>query len=367
MKSEMKQFKTSFIGYEMAQVDEYIENMRLEADKKFDQLKATIRDNSEENEKINSELKSLHDKKSTQQKPKEQRDFLLSRLDNVVELICQNSYDELKGLKEKAKREETEIDIKIDKLNNLNKVIQESVDVLLKTEVGKNVSRIDDKIVDDRSESKVIQYKEDYKARIHSMMENGGEKVEKKPEKEENVSSISSLFEKVKALTETDELDNQKEEIKALLENKDSEGRNDYFWKEEVQENGEVIKGEQIPVEEKSSTAEKPEFFVSSEIPVSTAIPEEYAIPANTAIPSNKETSIMNENSEKNVDNMKNRYILGKLAGENLLSKDGNLIISKNSEITEEVIQKAEQAGLLTDLIINMTIPERLSKLSQEV
>lgn len=57
-------------------------------------------------------------------------------------------------------------------------------------------------------------------------------------------------------------------------------------------------------------------------------------------------------------DDLRNVYILGKFAGEDLISKTGEIIVHKNAVITEEIVQEAEDAGKLSELIINMTIPE---------
>jgi hypothetical protein len=52
-----------------------------------------------------------------------------------------------------------------------------------------------------------------------------------------------------------------------------------------------------------------------------------------------------------------NKYLIGKITGENLLDKDENIIISKGTIITENVIKIAEKYGKLAELIVNMTVP----------
>jgi hypothetical protein len=56
------------------------------------------------------------------------------------------------------------------------------------------------------------------------------------------------------------------------------------------------------------------------------------------------------------IDTIKSMYIVGKLAGEDLSDNNGNLIISKSSLITKEVVDRANRAGKLADLIINMQL-----------
>lgn len=66
------------------------------------------------------------------------------------------------------------------------------------------------------------------------------------------------------------------------------------------------------------------------------------------------------EDSElsRKIENIRSNYILGKIVGEDLKDNQGNIIASKNSLITEEIIYSAEEAGKLPELIINMIFPE---------
>jgi len=54
---------------------------------------------------------------------------------------------------------------------------------------------------------------------------------------------------------------------------------------------------------------------------------------------------------------IRNRYIVGKLAGEPLYGHDGRLIIDKHQTITAKVVQEADREGKLPDLIVHMIIP----------
>jgi hypothetical protein len=52
------------------------------------------------------------------------------------------------------------------------------------------------------------------------------------------------------------------------------------------------------------------------------------------------------------------QYILGKVAGEDLYDSSGKMIAQKGDELTEEIIVAADRSGKLSELIINMTIPD---------
>lgn len=55
---------------------------------------------------------------------------------------------------------------------------------------------------------------------------------------------------------------------------------------------------------------------------------------------------------------IRERYLIGKLAGEDLFGRDGARIIAKGGRITRQVIEKADQEGKLSNLILNMVIPD---------
>jgi hypothetical protein len=54
---------------------------------------------------------------------------------------------------------------------------------------------------------------------------------------------------------------------------------------------------------------------------------------------------------------VRNKYLVGKIAGDDLIARDGSLIISKNSVISAETVKRAEEEGKLAELIINMVLP----------
>jgi|GEM_PF-4695294 len=54
---------------------------------------------------------------------------------------------------------------------------------------------------------------------------------------------------------------------------------------------------------------------------------------------------------------VRHKYVVGKLAGEDLLDNEGSLLIGKGQLITPSIVEKAEKEGKLAELIINMVIP----------
>lgn len=65
-----------------------------------------------------------------------------------------------------------------------------------------------------------------------------------------------------------------------------------------------------------------------------------------------------NKPAQDNVSVLKNMYIIGKAAGDDLFDKSGKLIIAKNETIIQEVIDKAEREGKLIELVLEMKLQE---------
>lgn len=100
-----------------------------------------------------------------------------------------------------------------------------------------------------------------------------------------------------------------------------------------------------------------------SEAPVIPMVSERTAASAEIelaevqAAPSEPETGAVSPALAEEIKSIQYRYIAGKAAGENLYAEGGALIIGKGEIITAETIQKAERAGKMPDLIVQMVIP----------
>jgi hypothetical protein len=58
------------------------------------------------------------------------------------------------------------------------------------------------------------------------------------------------------------------------------------------------------------------------------------------------------------VNTIRNKYIVGKIAGEALYDNNGSIIINKGETITKDIVNRADNQGKLSDLIINMILPD---------
>ena len=88
-------------------------------------------------------------------------------------------------------------------------------------------------------------------------------------------------------------------------------------------------------------------------------LPEEETAQGSTESAISVQETLRTENSRltKDIEEIRQRYIVGKLAGEDLYDSNNSLIIAKNQAITADVISRAEREGKLAELIVNMIIP----------
>lgn len=64
------------------------------------------------------------------------------------------------------------------------------------------------------------------------------------------------------------------------------------------------------------------------------------------------------QSDDQNIKKMRNTLIIGKIAGEDILDSENNVIIPKGKVLTEEDVALAEKEAKLPELIINMHLPK---------
>lgn len=60
----------------------------------------------------------------------------------------------------------------------------------------------------------------------------------------------------------------------------------------------------------------------------------------------------------REIKNIRSKYLVGKIVGEDLMDRQGNLLVKKGSTITENLIEIVDKEGKLAELILNMILPE---------
>lgn len=110
------------------------------------------------------------------------------------------------------------------------------------------------------------------------------------------------------------------------------------FWDDEAQADVPDKKesSEDEPLEVKTEEVQKPEHMQS---PV-----------GNDSTPYSPAVSAQ-------IRNIRQKYIVGKIAGEDILDSNGQKIVGKKELITDEIVAAVEKEGKLPELIVNMILP----------
>lgn len=74
-------------------------------------------------------------------------------------------------------------------------------------------------------------------------------------------------------------------------------------------------------------------------------------------VPKQVKTKV-NKALQNRIKNIRFKYLVGKIVGEDLMDSKGIIIASKNSLITKKMINIVDKQGKLAELILNMIFPE---------
>lgn len=91
-------------------------------------------------------------------------------------------------------------------------------------------------------------------------------------------------------------------------------------------------------------------------VPASTQNPEVEKETPNKEMAATVQEYPGSAGGSRNIDEIKRKYIVGKISGKEIRDQQGKLIIAQNEIITEEVVDLADQHGKLVELIVHMTI-----------
>jgi hypothetical protein len=129
---------------------------------------------------------------------------------------------------------------------------------------------------------------------------------------------------------------------------------------EEMEENLEVNLVETITAEDSSEVLQ--ETISKMEINhLDLSIKDETSPPFNLTKEISEEFSETEIQTPKNrlieqISSFKEQYIIGKVAGADLIDLSGKLIIAKNTKITKVIVEIANANGKLAELIVNMKV-----------
>jgi hypothetical protein len=72
-----------------------------------------------------------------------------------------------------------------------------------------------------------------------------------------------------------------------------------------------------------------------------------------------EDTEYPEEQENTEIEKIKRNYIVGKLAGADIIDSQGRIILTKHFLITDNMIRRVQREGKLVELIVNMVMPER--------
>lgn len=292
-----EELKICLFGYYRNKVNNDLKEMKLVHEEKIQELKKNLSVINEENRKLSDEIQKLKDEIEFEMKSEQFMKFALKKVQEVVPIISKVSSEETSRITLLGKKEEEIFNKKIEKYNNIIKSNQEELNLLLKKQLEK-------------SESLSENVKKFIKNRCYS-----------------------AIYEKLSIKTESSE-----------IEYKDSTGaENDRSsrCKCSIDKNTDeyIDKNEKIQIK---NITEKLEIEKIENQSTDKII----------------KTELKSADVKEDINRIRNKYLIGKLAGEDLVDSKGNIIVSKDSIITEEIIIRAEKEGKLPKLIVNMAITD---------
>ncbi|MDP4084994.1 MAG: hypothetical protein Q8934_10325 [Bacillota bacterium] len=344
--------KKTFLGLQIAPVDKMLDKLQKDYLSEKNHLEYEVQSIIKENNKLQAELMELSLQKTSQLKEDPFWRFGSDRLNLILHYFDQQEEQEMSSLRDRFEEKSKNINQQIE---DLNKEIK-STDRLFLDMLNQLTEMVE------KNERKVID-KEDV-----SIIEN------QLVYQEEIAESLVG----VEGNSEIPVFDNLKESI--------FDENNDNNFKDTLKRNNTTV--EDGPHESDSFWGKIDEWLDSDVDLLSPMLAEAaVGIDGECFTPIFEDDNILKESSGKQenqsnnentnvlteqqivksqlddelveqIDSIKSQYIVGKMAGVDLLDLDGHLIVSKSSFITQEIVEKANQAGKLAELIVNMKLHE---------
>jgi len=360
-----------FFGYNKQEVDRYIDQISNQYEADYNKLITELRNIEEENDLLKKDIEELTSK-SENVKELELLELSLERIEAIYEYLKRyqdedfyNIFSEELSIREKLKEDinnieesiqETKDNIKKE-LEHVNKIIKSSNFSLVTTghsATGKNSNSSDkDSTGNDNEESSIRLMTKPIAADGTPLFDEWDKKKEsparqKQTKNEEKPAPIFELT--FWGKTEPEDTISEKFRVPEdkVPEDKVPEDKvpEDKVTKDIVTKDTETT---QEKYQDDINDLHNLDFSVEKEIAATWQKSE------GNSVTENKETVLDHDLKEK-IDLVRYKYVIGKLAGEDLTDNSGGLIISKHEEITADVIEAAQRESKLSELIINMVV-----------
>ncbi len=377
-----------FRGLNVAQVNDYLEQLNKQHFNDVANLKQKIELSFKEKDRLYQILIDRQMERERLNKAKELLDLALIRAKEAVVIFKGKAKEEAEELLLYARQQNENYEWKQLSIEQEISATKKQVESLL-TDMKKlfQESKLDKaKHLEDNVQNKVVgkispagSYKKTFIKNIEQKtgdapQETGGtmEKEEEKmwlADEKKMTADGSVVAAKIQNVEKDEPALEQMKSIDNLSGGLPSGGRS--FWDDNYDTSGAIIP----PVNTSFTISDKPAAEIKTVInEVATTHEESIKAPQYQAPPSpavstaktlaeNVRTDAPDDSFGRSpaisaeINNIRHKYIVGKIAGESLIANDGSVIIAQNQIITAEIVARAEAEGRLPELIVNMILP----------
>jgi hypothetical protein len=312
--------KVRLFGLNKKQVDKQFRDKDKNYRRKLEALRYQIDVIKEKNKQLKDEFNALEKEEITLTQSEKLVEFCYVVSKKIFTLIDQNSENEIIQITNRGQELECVYDKKIQEYSAEIKKTKEQLNTLLSVVVNKSENFYED----------VKDFTQKYSTNIVK------ENIE---EKYEGANQASQKSYKESLLSHKEILENENTDKVETEQQGDSSG----FWGEDFSEDVKTEDTKQETTEETKEETKGEEINKKNEV-------EE--------VNETKKENLKSKAVSGEIENLRYKYLVGKIAGEDIYNNKNNIIIPKNTEITTDIITIAEKEGKLSELIINMIFPE---------
>lgn len=327
------EFNKSLRGYRVQDVDRYLSELDKKYQDELTALKKKLEDTFQEKNRLDEKL--MHLQESIQVIPIKKEILTLAqlRLKNTLAVIHDRAGKESEEILAQTRNKTQDLVRKVQDINKdirakksyLEVLIQNMMNILAENDPAKKSAFWSEKVV-----GKIIPTGE----KLAEAMDKAA--APEQAAADENVEDVKKTADGTTLLRNSIGANIQE---KMVRDTRKKGG----FWDDEAPEEAFVAKPEQ---RERENRPEHNRIEAITEIK-----------PAGESRIEQNRTYVESPALTSEINSIKHKYIVGKIAGEDLHDNAGNLIVTKNQVITEEIVNRAEKEGKLPELIVHMMIP----------
>ncbi|ATW23665.1 hypothetical protein DCMF_01620 [Candidatus Formimonas warabiya] len=333
MSKRIEVLTQSLFGYNKKQVDEYLEEISITHQKTINFLRDSIQNCRKEKETLISELNLLKGFNQEGERSQELLELAIKRAVRTISLMNKLAEEDAEKIMEDAKGKVCLHEKKIEDLEQVMAVQRREIDALLNkvklvSQEGPGIKPEPGEKPADKSMAKIRTAPGQSKnsgSTLEAILNNHEwqkiTKVLNKTGKTENI------------LPEAEKITADGYGVSTIRQNSPT------FWEDRA--------------DDLLTQTAGPLPKLNNVIKLTTASSEEAA--CGLPMP---DTPFCSPSVLEEIERIREKYVVGRIAGADLFDRQKQLIIARNGIITSEVVKKAEKEGKLAELIVNMSMPE---------